>query len=326
MPPEINQPPPRVFPYSGLLVMMLVCVGVAWLLIPRQDELVDRMFRDQQFARLRDLLASELQSGLLGADPATFRHLSPEDLNYLTHLLRLTPREQLRAVFTDNRAPAYNTYIHSLMLNAVRYVDVLPPAEAWAIIQPHLHRLSATQQQDLSRLLAGNALATENPDLAASILSTAAEQPSSTATTVRAMADAHRWSQQSLTGAEKVLLWLHRVGHTSPTVTPSTEILELAHLCAQMALEGGSPSLALDARLWAFGQLPADAPLPEADLEDACTLALQSTRTQDMLPWLERFLAAMPESTLTPEALITAHREHPDTLQNYRFQTELTIK
>ena len=133
---------PRVFSLRTVLVLLIGSIGASYWLVPRQDQLVERLFLDKQY----DRMAEYLRSGLVDASSykaADVRSLSSDQLTLLSHLLRLTPREQLNVIFTRDRLPQYNLIIHGVAMGAMRYIDVIPPAEAWRLVQPHLSQIGA---------------------------------------------------------------------------------------------------------------------------------------------------------------------------------------
>ena len=98
----------------GALLLAAGCVGLSWWLVPRQDELVERMLLDQQYDRMAEYLRASL-----GEEASTFRstdlaRLSAKQLTFLSRLLRLTPREQLQTVFLTEQAPGYDKIVRAI--------------------------------------------------------------------------------------------------------------------------------------------------------------------------------------------------------------------
>ena len=127
-------PTPRVLPISALLATLVASLGFSYWLVPDQKEMVERLMMDQQYGRIAEVLRS---LGEDGSDLA-LHEINAEQLNQLTGLMRLTPREQINIIFSPTRSLAYNRYLHTLVLAAVRYVDVIAPDKAWDIIAPQL--------------------------------------------------------------------------------------------------------------------------------------------------------------------------------------------
>lgn len=300
-------PTPRVLPISALLATLVASLGFSYWLVPDQKEMVERLMMDQQYGRIAEVLRS------LGEDSRdlALHEITPEQLNQLTGLLRLTPREQLNIIFSPSRSLAYNRYLHTLVLAAVRYVDVIAPDKAWAVISPQLDRLSVAQAEELAGLLSRNAMSISQPQLAARILERTTLLPESRAATAKQMALAYRWSAQPQRGALQLRRWLQQ--HPK-----AAEFSELSELCATLALEGGKPGLALDVSLDEMKTLGADGVPTPKQLERALGYALQSTRTVDLIPWLQRYVGAQPETRMTSSELkqqVSSKSEH---LADYR--------
>jgi tetratricopeptide (TPR) repeat protein len=300
-------PTPRVLPISALLATLVASLGFSYWLVPDQKEMVERLMMDQQYGRIAEVLRS---LGEDGSDLA-LHEINAEQLNQLTGLMRLTPREQINIIFSPTRSLAYNRYLHTLVLAAVRYVDVIAPDKAWDIIAPQLDRLSPAQAEDLATLLSRNAMSLSQPKLAARILQRATELPGSRAETAKQMALAHRWSAQPAVGARSLRRWLEQHHGIA-------EFSELSNLCASLALEGGKPSLALDVSLEEMETLGADGVPTPQQLERTLSYALQSTRTVDLIPWLQRYVGAQPETAMSLATLkqqVAAKSSH---LADYR--------
>ena len=296
----------------GALLLAAGCVGLSWWLVPRQDELVERMLLDQQYDRMAEYLRASL-----GEEASTFRstdlaRLSAKQLAFLSRLLRLTPREQLQTVFLTEQAPGYDKIVHSLVLRAIKYADVIPPGEAWKLIRPRIDLLSSEQKLELSTVLAANALASGQPALSGKILAEAIQLPEAGWSHARDMALAHRWSDQCRKGAELLREWLARRRES----LPAGESAEAFALGRAMALEGGEPGLAFD---FCADELSATELITEEQMRTAYDLAMQAERGKDIVPWIERRLAALPEARLDWRGLVRLARESPESLAATRY-------
>ena len=311
MPPLHDQIPPRVFPLKTLLALLAVSVGLSLWLVPRQEELVARLFKDQQYERIANLLLNGLAGTGKTVDDRVLRNLSAEQLGVLGQLLRLTPREQLHAIFAPGRGPKYDQLIHGLVLGAIQYVDVIPPAEAWEIVSPELMKLSEGQQMDILQLLAHNSLALNSPRLAAQLLIKASALPSATAEQVRRMGDACRWCSQSLRGALEIRRWTRQ--HPD-----APEISDLLGFARVLALEGGNAPMALEIQLLRLELLAAANGLTAPEMTETNSLAQQSGKTVSILPWIQRYVETLSEHQLDWKALRAAVQTDPDSLAEYR--------
>jgi tetratricopeptide (TPR) repeat protein len=292
------------------MATVLVCLAVAYWFVPSNTELVQRLMLDQQYARYAEVLRG------LGdpVRPSDLDDLKPEQVAVLTTLFRLTPREQLHLIFNQTSPPEYSRHVHAMALGAIRYVDVIRPDEAWALVQPHLHRIGSAQSAEIATTLAHNALALANPKLSATIWQRACESQHSTIEMAREMAQSFRWSAQPLQGARHLYAWLDR-HHSSLS---AKEVLALTKECGALALEGGSPGLALDTCLAEMKRL-ADGTAPARDqIERGYQFAIQSNRLRDVTPWMKRYLAALPEAKLDLPLLRQRCQSAPQEIADYR--------
>lgn len=294
---------------KALFVALALALGLAYWLIPEPDELAGRLIRDHAYDQLREEMR-EIDTAL---DTSRLSDLSGEDLAELITLTRLTPRERLNVIFNGTRK-TYNDVLHHLVLSDVRYVDVIPPTEAWALIRDHHERMSNKQFVTLAELLAHHANALSKPGLAAEILSAACENSASTSATARGMALAFRWSNQPLTAAKRLQTWLTKYG--SQLVPADRE--PLVDLCSTLAEEGGDPNLAFDLVEAELKRLPAPT---AALLQHAFDYAQQASRGMAVAPWIVRYLKESPASVLSLRQLHDAHRAAPAKLVDYQHWT-----
>lgn len=313
MHPYAEEIQPRVFPLRTVLMLLIGSIGASYWLVPRQDQLVERLFLDKQY----DRMAEYLRSGLVNSSSfkaSDIRTLSADQLTLLSHLLRLTPREQLNVIFSRDRLSSYNLIVHGVAMGAMRYVDVIPPDEAWRLVQPHLSRISSRQQEDICQLLATNSLALGKPAQAATMLAHAARLPDSGWLVCRNMALAYRWSSQTEKGAAQLQAWL-KSHHKSLT---TDEYKQARVLGREMALEAGTPGLAFDFCLEEMAALSATAAIPAETIKTAYDLSIQCGRTRDLIPWLQRYVAALPESSMDWKALFKQVQKSPDSVADFR--------
>lgn len=289
-PPRLNPPLPRpVVPIPVLLAILAIAVGASFLLVPEQDELVDRLLRDQQYERLRKTLAEQDTQ----ASSGELRKLSREELTLFAAMVRLTPRERLHLVFSVSNPPRYHALMHSLVLADVKFVDVLPPQEAWQLIEPHAQRIGSKAFMEVCDVLVRNALATGKPTLAATILDRECQEPSASLVTAKQMAVAHQWAGDPLGGAKALQAWQSR----HPQALSADDVSMLRELGSTLALQGGAPSLALD--LWMQGWSNPST----SEIDHALSLAAQCSRARDLMPWLAKQVATMPAAKLSLRAL-----------------------
>lgn len=300
----------RVLPVRALLTTLVVSLGLSYWLLPSESEMVERLMLDQQYDRFAEMLRG------LGdeADAREVHRLSRDQLATLVTLFRLTPGEQLHSIFNSSRPLEYHRYIHALVLANVRYVDVIPPADAWKLVEQHAGRMTGAQFVELADVLSANAMAVSNPRLAAQIRERVCLTPQSTVQTAEAMAQAWRWSAEPLRGAQALRRWMQgRIKELSPD-----QISRLTQQCATLALEGGHPALALEAAVDEMRMLPEGVPPKREELERALNYAAQSSRTPTMLPWIKRYVEALPEARLNLKALYAQSTQGPAKAAEYQ--------
>lgn len=312
MPSHAEPLQPRVFPLRTVLLLLVGSIGASYWLVPRQDQLVERLFLDKQY----DRMAEYLRSGLVNSSSfkaADIRRLPPEQLTLVSHLLRLTPREQLNVIFTRERLPQYNLIIHGVAMGAMRYVDVIPPDEAWSLVRPHLREIDGTRQLDICQLLATNSLALGKPATAASVLSYAVTLKEAGWPTCRNMTLAFRWSGQTGAGAKALDAWFKKHDRD---LSPE-DFRQAVTLGREMAVESGNPSLGFDFCVREMASLPEKTPIAIDTIKTAHSLALQCSRTSDLLPWLTRFVSALPESSMDWKQLHQVSKADPSSISEF---------
>lgn len=321
MHPYAEEIHPRVFPLRTVLLLLVTSIGASYWLVPRQDQLVERLFLDKQYDRMAEYLRTGL-SDSASYKASDIRHLSADQLTLLSHLMRLTPREQLNVIFSRERTPQYNRIIHGVAMAAMRYIDVIPPDEAWRLVQPHLARIDGRQQLEICQLLATNSLALRKPAQAAEILAHAARLPEAGWPACRNMVLSFRWSGQTAAGVKELDAWIkaHQKGASAD------DFKQANTLGREMALESGDPSLAFDFCVNELSALPQTATIPAEMMKAAYDLAMQSSRTRDLVPWLSRYVAVLPESRVDWKTLHEQAAKTPDVIADFMNWAGLLAK
>jgi hypothetical protein len=295
-PTWMNATPPRVVPVKPLLAILAASVGVAWLLVPSQQELFKRVMKDNNMQSVTKYLRKQL--ALMSRDNSgDLSDLNGAQLQQLSGLIRLTPREQLQRLFMNpQRLLKYDRYTHALALSAVRYVDVIHPREAWKVIHENKQRVTEDQQMDFALLLSENALAVGEPGLAAEILDEAAALPIAGREVILSLAQASRWSGRPLLGARRLRDWLRR--HAAE-VTEEAELDQLYAEVAKLALEGGNAALGLEVCLDQYQRLhDKGREYNEVQLQRALGSARQCGRSAELKLILSAYVETMPEARL----------------------------
>lgn len=313
MPPADNQLQGPILPLPMVGLLVGVCLGGSWLMVPKQGELVERLFKDKQYARVVSILQDEAH-GMRSSDMSALHALDASQLTALSRLLSLTPREQIRTVFASRSTLAYDAYVHNIVLTAVRYVDVFPPAEAHDIILPAVERVPEAYRLALLQVLGQNALAVSRPDLAADAWRLASQCATADWTVVRKMVECHRWNNDPRHARVELMRWLeaHRAG------MDATHLAEADALRFLLAMECGQPGEAFSVCMDQIQKLDPAAPIPPQLMEDAHLAASQSGRSREFLPVLRRFVQAMPASQMKPHGLFAAARAGGEDLSGYR--------
>jgi predicted Zn-dependent protease len=310
MPPPADTTPPPVLPPRVLLALLAACVGGSWYMVPRRGELIERLFKDKQYERVVAVLQDDVHGMKMG-EMSGLRHLDAAQLTALSRLLNLTPREQLHAIFTAKNPPQYDAYIHNIVLSVVRYVDVLPPQEAYDIIAPACHRVPEEFRISLLLTLAHNGISIGRPDLAADCLGLASRCVAASWDIAREMVQYHRWSGRPGLAARQLRAWLvlHRTG------LPADQREEAQELSITLALEDGKPGDAFDLCLLELKD-SAKGSLSPRLMNAALAIAPQANRTREMLPWLGRALQELPLAKLSLKDLRERFSADPHAFDN----------
>lgn len=299
--PLADHPSPRILPLRVLLVMLAVCLGGSWFMVPRRGELIERLFKDRQYERVVAVLQDQVH-GMTASDTNGLRQLDAGQLTTLSRLLNLTAREQLRTVFAAKNAPAYDAFVHNIVLAAIRYVDVLPPQEAYDLIAPAIDRVPDGFRMQVLATLAHNAHAVSRPELAAQALNLACQSPAAGWEVAREMTQSYRWSGKPAEAARQLRQWL--TSHKDTLRADETS--DARDLGFALALESNRPGDAFEICLMELQDAAASGSIPGKLMETSMSTALQSSRTRELLPWLARFVNGMPE---TRASVVDLHRD-----------------
>ena len=320
MQPLVDEPPPPILPMRVLAPLLAACLGGSWFMIPKRGELIERLFKDKQYERVVAVLQDGMH-GMKAGEVSGLRHLSATQLTTLSRLLNLTPREQLHAVFSPKNAPEYDAYIHNIVLAAVRYVDVLPPQEALDIIVPSASRVPEKFRMSLLLSIAHNAHAVSRPDLAAKALGMASMCESAGWEIAREMAQSYRWNSQPGEAAHHLRGWL--ASHRSKLNAAQQN--EARDLSFSLALESGKPGEAFDICMLELKDAFDAGEIPAELMDTSLKLALQSSHTKDMLPWLQHAVDRLPETKMPLAELHRLSTTDPKRFDNYlRWATPLS--
>jgi len=312
-------PPSRIIGIWTLALIIGVSLFASYLLVPDQSELVERLMKDQQYQRIREMLQSSVDDKD-GINVRSLQDLEPEALASLSHLLRLTPKEQVQTIFSASRPLPYDRFVHAVTLSAIRYVDVITPEQAWLTIASQAGRIPPRYFAEIASMLSRNALAQSEPKLASTILARASSMPDATIATVRDMAQAFCWSGEPGKGALLMHGWIKQQAEGKLSVD---ELAELRQTGSRIAMEGGNPSLALDFELEALTARGDGGKISKGEMEKVMIFSTQSTRTQAVVPWLKRYVESLPEHQVPWRELEDFQSKQAASAAEYRRWTQL---
>lgn len=306
MPYETEPKPPRsVLPLVPMMALTAGALALSWLMVPTEAEMAERVLKDRHFEQI---LASLTAQGHVDEKKANeLRRLSGRRLAALAYLFKLTPREQVQAVFDKNRVADYDLLAHGLVLRAVQFVDVVPPREAFDIMRPQLGRIPSLWQVDLLEVIGRNAHAVGEPDLAVECYRLACQTGEVSWPTLQHMAQTFRWQSRSQEASEILRRWIKAHENTLPEPTR----VEAHALQWVLSLEAGQPSDAFDLCLVEFSELPPGAAPSRELIERALQTATFSGRGAEVLPWVERYVASLPDHAVPWHQLPKLSQEQP---------------
>ena len=300
-----------------MLAVVAASIGASYLLVPDQEQLRTRLFKDQIGG---DILAL-IDSGAFGDHAqarAEFARMSAEQLTFISQLSRLTPRERLRHIFSPAHVDDYDAFTHHYVIAAVRYVDVMKPDEAFALAAPVANRIPGSFRLQLFRLLARNALAVNSPETAARILREACSTDSADWQTISDLVDAERWTNHPENACAALRAWLDKHSHQlDPQLSDTAN-----EMLFKLALEANVPGIALDKCMADLAALPAGAPIPEVLMEQAFKASESASKTEEILPWIERHLRAFTEDKLDWSTLMQHSRSTQPVSPGYQLWTQ----
>ena len=294
----------RIISLRIALAIVASAIGLSFLMVPSQDELRQRLFRDSIASDIRDLI----DAGIFGDKAIAsvrFAELPAEQLAFISHISRLTPHERLHQVFNSERRLRYDPFVHYFVTTAVQYVDVIKPGEAFDIIAPKATQIPEPLRSQLLRLLARNALALDDAATAMRILRATCFGGRSDWASLTELINVERWSNQPRHAHEALREWLaqHDAELDNALRSQANELL------FSLALEAGVPEKALATGLAELRALPSDAAIPVALLEHTFKAGEYAGQTKDLLPWIERHLGSFADDKLAWNDLLASQRK-----------------
>ena len=311
-----EEPQRSIISLRLLTAVVAGSVAASFFLVPNQEELRERLFKDTIGGEILALI----DSGKLGDKAAAhreFSHLAADQLVFISQLSQFTPKERLRRVFGNAREVKYDAFVHHFITAAVQYVDVVKPAVAFEIIAPNAEKIPEPYRLQLYRLLAHNALAINEPQTAVTILREAASGDADWGT-IQNLVDAELWSNNPEQARAALNRWLK----TQRGVGEEQLFAEAREMLYRLSLEANQPAEALAFCLSSLEEVPLDAAVPVDLLNKAFQAAAYAGKSKEVLPWIERHLRSFPEDQHSWQQLIAQHRRGEAVSAEYLAWTE----
>ncbi len=291
-----------MFSFPSIALLALGGTTLACLLVPNRTALRERFEKNTLCARILPVLSDGRPED--GRTPVQALHeLSSEKLAALSRLAAMPATEQLKQIFGSARPLKYDAIRHAFALAAVRDSISSPVEDAFTMISAKSSVIPEPQRMEIFELLATNALATGEPELASEILRQACHASASKWTTVKDMVSNARLAGKQAPAMEEFRQWMTR---RSAGLTP-VQRAEAGVLHHTLAIEAGLPGEALDACLDELKSVPSIAAIPPVLMDRTCRAAALAARESEILPWIESYLAFFPEAALSWQDLVKSH-------------------
>lgn len=301
MQPPIDAPSSRFWSLPVFALTAFGAITTGLVVLPGPARIHERIEKNRLCAKITPLLAeARFDHGVSPTD--ALLALPAARLGTLEHLAGLPPMEQLHRIFETKEPLKYDKFIHAFTLAAIRKMDAVAPEEAFDLISAKSPEMPEKERLEVFDALVASALASSQNKLAAEILRLSCCSDLSTWSRVKQMADVSRPAGSQAPAVEELRKWL---GAHEGNLTKE-ERIEAGSIRYTLAMEASLPSEALDQCLRELKDL-SDVTRLSPDLLDrmhrAATLA---GRGKDILPWVESYLASLPEAALSWQELLTA--------------------
>ena len=335
IPPSNSPAPAPRSPVVSLPVLggvaVLSILGAAYL-IPKEDELWDRLSQDQNTERMAQLYAERQE---LAENERIRTEMEAIRARYGTTLQAgeegYDARETLDRILGAPKKDFRMGQIEAdLVASALGVVDVVKPDEGFSLVKLRADEIPDVTERRFYKVLAHNALGAENPALAAEILLEACKLPGVDWETARDAVQAARWAAQPERAVEALDLFAAQFLPDSRPPSASTPAAvgsakasaaapapvragppeEYTWLRYDVLLEVGRPAEAFSvARRW-LESLGESEPIPEEEFEKIVRAGYQGDRAPELLPIFRRFLHDQHLTTATWEEVRDAAKRH----------------
>lgn len=297
----VETSPSRVLTFPSLAVLALGGATLSCLFVPNHSLIRERFEKNKLASLITPVLAdARWQTDVKPAD--TLLGMSMSKLDELAALSQLPPQEQLAHFFTRGGSFRYDEVTHAFTLAAVRDPQAIDLTEAFATIRPKLGEIPEKQRLEVLDVLATNALATSQPDLAADALVESCHASTSTWPIVKDMISAARFAAKPAVAIEELRHWMQAHGEKLGPI----EQIEAKHLHYTLAMDCDLPGEALDLCLADLEKVNDVEAITDELMESAFEAATLAVRTKELLPWIESRLATFEEAALSPQELLSA--------------------
>jgi DNA-binding SARP family transcriptional activator len=283
-----------------LLLLYAACAGVwSWRFSTRNTEAARLVEQEREAARISADITQRLQG------------ITPRRLITAAYQLGKLPAEELRDLqawsmeqpivrlrqLTVQSGPLHapSPLNDALLLAEIRRPDTAGIDESRLMIAAAGDRLDPRVQCEALEHLASRAGKRQDHSLATDILMRAAECEGATWDTVLQLVEVARLARRPAAALIPVQRWIAR----QPAALSAVQLDQALDLQATLLLEGGRHAEASRIALDALRELPKNAPIIESALARAHRAALAAGEASTVLPFIQRFLAQMPEHQLT---------------------------
>jgi predicted Zn-dependent protease len=293
--------------------ILLVLVTIAGIFVLRQGhETQAAILREKDRATLAAELTGSLEKAGL-KDIQMIAALDDSRLADLASMLQMSPRERLQRLFQSQKPAAYDALSHHFTMLSVRDA-ALPPQEAFEIIAPQEARLSEASRVEIYHALSAKALTSGDADLAAIIIQHGFDMTRAGLDALQNLVAAFRQADRPVSAYRSTQEWLRH--HRDTLAMAEREKAE--KLQFDLAMESGHPDEALNACLKSLRGYRDHEPLNEGLLMRAHQAALTASRSKEVLPFMQRFVAEFPEAKLEWWMLSKTAAQNPARASSYR--------
>lgn len=282
-----------------LVAVAITGIGLAFWMMPSEDELLTNLERDRLGKEVIPLLRGNWMDHARSAN-AALATISRGRMAEVSRLAHLTPHERLRSLCDPRKLAEFDSFSEALAVSSFRYVDVMKPREADAILSPVIARLPPKHTKGLLTTLADNALACNDAALAAKAMLHLCDHRDATWDQVQRMMTVCGWAGKPGDAATTCEQWIKR--HESDLTPKQLDIAR--HAMEQLAIVANMPGKAFDLAVSELHELPAITDANTELLERCRQAAVFAGRSKEMLPWIDLYLQSSPLAKLSWQDLI----------------------